>query len=106
VLFEVETAPLVTSDYVLDETVTTLKARAGHLAGVSAGEAMLNSSRLSIEPVSHADWILAWQIFRDYGDKLWSFTDCTSKALIDRLSCAEVWSIDADFRQMGYVVRP
>ncbi len=105
-LFEVEGAPLVTSDYVFDETVTTLKARAGHLAGVSAGEAMLNSSRLSIEPVSYPDRILAWQIFRGFGDKLWSFTDCTSKALIDRLGCDEVWSLDADFRQMGYAVRP
>ena len=86
--------------------MTTLKARAGHLASVSAGEALLNASRLTIEPVARADWVLAWQTFRRHGDKLWSFTDCTSKALIDRLGCDEVWSLDADFRQMGYVVRP
>lgn len=86
--------------------VTVLKARAGHRAGVAAGEAMVNSSRLSIELIGDADRRAAWEIFRTHGDKLWSFTDCTSKVLIDRLACDQVWSLDADFRQMGYQVRP
>ena len=89
-----------------DETVTTLKARAGHAAAVSAGDVLLSSTRLSIEPLSSGDWGASWQIFRVHGDKLCSFTDCTSKVLIDRLGCDEVWSLDADFRQMGYQVRP
>jgi len=31
---------------------------------------------------------------------------CTSKVLIDRLGCEQVWALDVDFRQMGYEVRP
>jgi len=96
---------LVTSDDVFDETVTTLKARAGLKASVAAGEVLLNSRRLAIEPVTDADRANGWQIFTRHGDKLWSFTDCTSRALIDHLGCDEVWSLDADFRQMGYRVR-
>jgi predicted nucleic acid-binding protein len=97
---------LVTSDYVFDETVTVLKARVGHKASVAAGDAMLGSKRLNLEPITNDDRLASWEIFRGHGDKLWSYTDCTSKVLIDRLGCDQVWSLDADFRQMGYLVRP
>ena len=89
-----------------DETVTVLKARAGHRAAVAAGRAMLTSGRLAIEVVGEGDRVAAWEIFQSHGDKLWSFTDCTSKVLIDRLACDQVFTLDADFRQMGYDVRP
>lgn len=97
---------LITSDYVLDETVTVMKARAGHGAAVAAGEAMLGSMKLTIEVVTDRDRAEAWGIFRDFADKLWSLTDCTSKSLVDRLGCDEVWTLDADFRQMGDRIRP
>lgn len=101
-----EATAAVTSDYVFDETVTVLKVRVGHKASVAAGEAMLTSPRLSIEPIGDEDRRGAWAIFSTHGDKRWSFTDCTSKVLIDRLGCEQVWALDVDFRQMGYDVRP
>ena len=96
----------LTSDYVFDETVTVVKLRAGHQAAVAAGNAMLSSPRVTVEPVSDDDRRAAWQIFMRHRDKSWSFTDCTSKVLIDRLSCQEVWALDLDVRQMGYRLRP
>ena len=101
-----EATAAVTSDYVFDETVTALKVRVGQKASVAAGEAMLTSPRLSIEPIGDEDRRSAWTIFSTHGDRRWSFTDCTSKVLIDRLECEQVWALDADFRQMGYEVRP
>lgn len=101
-----DSSALVISDYVFDETVTVLKVRAGHQASVAAGDALLSSPRLTIELVAPDDQRVAWQIFRTHGDKRWSFTDCTSKAIIDRLGCDQVWALDVDFRQMGYPVRP
>lgn len=105
-MWDSERPDLITSDYVFDETVTVLKARVGHNASVAGGEAMLNSSRLTIELITDEDRLASWEIFRTHSDKLWSYTDCTSKVLIDRLGCDQVWSLDADFRQMGYKVRP
>lgn len=97
---------VLTSDYVFDETVTVLKARVGHQESVTAGEALLSSGRVKIEPVGGRDRQVAWDIFRSHDDKPWSFTDCTSKVLVDRLRCEEVWALDVDFRQMGSKVRP
>lgn len=96
----------MTSDYIFDETVTVLKIRVSPKASVAAGEAMLSSARLSIEPIDDKDRRSAWAIFSTHGDKRWSFTDCTSKVLIDRLRCEQVWALDVDFQQMGYNVRP
>lgn len=105
-VWQSQAANLITSDYVFDETVTAMKARAGRKAAVAAGQALLSSMKLTIEPVTDRDRAEAWGTFRDYADKLRSFTDCTSKSLVDRLGCDEVWTLDADFRQMGYRVRP
>lgn len=105
-VWSAEVTAAVTSDYVFDETVTVLKVRASHKASVAAGEAMLSSPRLSIEPIGDEDRRTAWAIFSTHSDKRLSFTDCTSKALIDRLGCEQVWALDVDFRQMGYEVRP
>lgn len=96
----------MTSDYIFDETLTVLKIRVGHKASVAAGEAMLSSSRVSIEPIDDQDRRSAWAIFSTHADKRWSFTDCTSKVLIDRVRCEQVWALGVDFRQMGYEVRP
>ncbi|MDT7605420.1 MAG: uncharacterized protein QOF61_3417 [Acidobacteriota bacterium] len=45
----------------------------------------------------------AWEIFRDYADKDWSFTDCASKALIERLGIKTAFAFDRHFRQFGSV---
>ena len=42
-------------------------------------------------------------MFRDYADKDWSFTDCTSKVVIDSLGITTAFSFDQHFRQFGTV---
>ncbi len=44
-------------------------------------------------------------VFRRYQDKQWSFTDCTSKVLIERLGIAEAFAFDHHFEQFGTVTR-
>ncbi len=45
----------------------------------------------------------AWQVFRQYEDKEWSFTDCTSKVVIEKLGLTHAFSFDHHFRQFGTV---
>lgn len=44
-----------------------------------------------------------WETFRRYSDKRWSFTDCTSKVVIEKLGITRAFSFDQDFRQFGTV---
>jgi predicted nucleic acid-binding protein len=46
----------------------------------------------------------AWQVFHDFRDKKWSFTDCTSKVVMERLACTQAMAFDEHFRQFGEVL--
>ena len=49
----------------------------------------------------------AWQIFELYNrDKFWSFTDCTSKAIMDDYSITESFTFDKHFDQMSFIRKP
>jgi len=62
----------------------------------------LHAGRVAnVEPVTLIDETAAWAIFSRYSDKCFSFTDCTSFALVQRLGIALCLVIDADFRAYG-----
>ena len=46
----------------------------------------------------------ALAILRQYQDKMFSFTDATSFAVMERLNTQHAFSFDADFRQYGWIV--
>jgi predicted nucleic acid-binding protein len=47
--------------------------------------------------------ILPRQVFLKYDDKQWSFADCTSKVVIEKLHLAAALSFDHHFKQFGTV---
>jgi uncharacterized protein len=97
------TEPLVTTDYVLDELLTLMKRRGEFDRALQIGDSLLNGSIASLEWVSPADIQAAWEIFGRFRDKGWSFTDCTSRAIIQRLSISTAFAFDEHFRQFGSV---
>jgi predicted nucleic acid-binding protein len=50
--------------------------------------------------------LLGWEIFSSYEDKVLSFTDCTSFALMRERRLLEAFTFDADFERAGFVVSP
>ncbi len=99
-------AQLITSDYVLDETLTLLRFRAGHREAVEFGRWVLRSPLVKMLSVNERVWQAAWEIFVRYDDKDFSFTDCTSFALMQQLGLHEAFAFDDHFRQMGFVMVP
>jgi Predicted nucleic acid-binding protein, contains PIN domain len=98
---------LITSDYVLDETYTIIRLRAGHNIAVQFGEDIRASKLLRIEYVTPEIIELAWRVFKTFADHDFSFTDCTSFMLMDRLGINTVFTFDTHFREYGqFIVRP
>jgi predicted nucleic acid-binding protein len=97
--------PLLTTDFVLDELFTLLKLRESHSVAVAAGDTLLHKEVTRIERVSEEDFVRAWEVFQQYKDKEWSFTDCTSKVVIERLSITHAFAFDMHFEQFGTVIR-
>ncbi len=96
--------PLVTTDFVLDELLTLLRQRGEYERAVALGPRILDGAIAELEWITPADVRAAWKVFRDFRDKRWSFTDCTSHAVIDRLSISTAFALDDHFRQFGSVL--
>jgi uncharacterized protein len=93
--------PLLTTDYVIDETLTLLKVRGHAPLALELGEALFAGELADIVLISDDDIHQAWRTFRQFRDKDWSFTDCTSKVVMARLQVQEAFSFDHHFRQFG-----
>jgi len=98
--------PLVTTDYVFDETLTLIRTSLGHREAVKFGEKLLASRLARLVNVTKADKDRAWELFKRYDDKVLSFTDCTSFAVMERLGLDTAFTLDHDFKAMGYSVVP
>jgi predicted nucleic acid-binding protein len=97
----------VTSDYVLDESYTLIRLRVGHAVAVQFGEDVRASRLLRVDHVTPEIVEAGWRIFKAFADKEFSFTDCTSFALMERMHIRTAFTFDEHFRQYGqFVVRP
>ncbi|NIP67085.1 PIN domain-containing protein [Candidatus Bathyarchaeota archaeon] len=95
-----------TSNYVLDEILTLLRLKLGHRAAVVLGENLKRSKILRTLRVTPQIEDQAWNIFKKYDDKDFSFTDCTSFALMEREAISVAFAFDEHFQQYGFQMVP
>ncbi len=93
----------VTSEYVVDETVTLLLMRHSHAAAADFLETVEHSEALRLEWIGPERFYAGAALFRRHQDKEWSFTDCVSFALMRELRIREAFTTDHHFRQAGFV---
>lgn len=94
---------LLTTDYVIDETLTLLRARGERQRARVLGEKFFESSMTEVYFLTEDDIRQAWSVFHRYDDKSWSFTDCASKVVIEQMNISEAFAFDHHFRQFGSV---
>jgi len=97
---------LLTTDYVCNETLTTLRFRLGLDAAEKWWTQVEGSSRLRFETVDLSRAERARSIFFRYRDKDFSFTDCTSFVVMKELRIRKVLTLDKHFFQMGFDILP
>jgi predicted nucleic acid-binding protein len=96
-------SPLLTTDYVIDETLTLLRVRGERKRALMVGKRFFDRDVAEIYKITAADLTLAWETFEQFDDKNWSFTDCTSKVVIEQLSIKVAFAFDHHFRQFGTI---
>jgi len=97
---------LVTTDYVIDETLTLLRKRFGLTVAQAWWERVEGSPRLRWEWVGMARAEKARDLFFRFRDKDYSFTDCTSFVVMKELKLKQALTADRHFTQMGFQVVP
>jgi predicted nucleic acid-binding protein len=100
------TIPLITTNFVFSETITLIRYRIGHEAARSFGQKLKESSFVRVVTVTIADEERAWEIFREYRDQDFSFVDCTSFAVIERMKLSTAFTFDRHFSVMKFAVVP
>jgi predicted nucleic acid-binding protein len=97
---------LVTTDFVVDETLTLVRMRLGVAAAGVWWRQIDGSSRLRWERISVERFDRARALFFRRRDKAYSFTHCTSFVVMQELKLKEALTTDRPFRQMGLTVVP
>lgn len=88
--------PFVTTYLIVAETWTLLHAHLGRPAALSFWEA-LRDTRIPILTTEPMDLEVAWHIAQAFADQAFSFVDCTTFALMERLGITEAFAFDAHF---------
>ena len=96
-------SPLITSNFVFDELVTIARYDFGLEIAESVGSSILSSKICALLRIEREDEVSAWEIFRRFRDQDFSFTDCTSFSLMQRLGIEQAATIDRHFSTMGFV---
>jgi predicted nucleic acid-binding protein len=96
----------VTTDYVLDETITLLLYHTGRQEAQAFGDAVQRSRQVRLVRIDASIWEAAWQHFKRFDDKTWSFTDCTSFVVMRQMELLQAFAFDSHFKQAGFQLWP
>ena len=103
---------MVTSDYVLDEMITSLFRSVAFGSAVQFSESLfaaINSNQIKLERITEARFKAAWSARKTYQDKTdISFTDLTSFVTMQELEINKVFTGDIHFEKvnLGFEILP
>jgi uncharacterized protein len=87
---------LVTTDLVVCETWALIAAHLGRPAALTFWDT-LRTARIPILTIETVDLEAAWRIVHTFRDQDFSFTDCTSFAVMERFGIDEAFAFDTHF---------
>jgi len=97
---------LITTNYVLDETYTLMLMNTGYAKTIAFKHKLdqfIHSNLLIVYYINMETEKYSWEVFKQFNrDKMWSFTDCTSKIVMEKPGLTEVFAFDRHFEQMGF----
>lgn len=98
--------PLLTTNFIVDETYTRLKRRLGADAAITFGEATRKSDQLEVIIVDEKIETRAWEVFKKYRDQAFSYTDCISFAVMGMRKLKTAFAFDVHFEIFGFDIVP
>lgn len=96
----------ITSNYIINETLTLLRFKAGHQEAVAFKDKIDGSKSIKIIRIEESTDNSAWNIFKKHQDKELSIVDCTSFVIMKELGIKTGFAFDQHFAQMKFKVVP
>lgn len=97
---------LVTTNFVLAETLSLITKRIGKARGLEVGEILFSSKIVRLVFLEESLQREAWQMYKKYKDKDFDLIDATSFVFCQKYGIKETVTLDRHFSQMGFKVRP
>lgn len=97
---------VVTSEHVLDETLTLLGRKVNYAFAAQVGDDLLKSRLLGWLPADAQDHMKAVKLMRKYADQKVSYTDALSFVLMKREKIRYAFSFDRHFNAAGFRLWP
>jgi hypothetical protein len=88
---------MVTTDHVLAETVTLLKARGAVEHALALGDGIISGKVAKYVEINTSRRRRAWELFRRYRGLRAGYVGCTSFAVMEELDLRAVFGFDSDF---------
>jgi uncharacterized protein len=95
---------VLTTNHVVAETIT-LARRIGHAEAARLGEQLYAEKLARIHWASPEEERGAFEYFKRYHDHTYSFVDCLSFLIMEKLGISEALAVDSDFSHR-FVARP
>jgi predicted nucleic acid-binding protein len=101
----------LTTNYVVSETVTLIRKkghpdpRVRHGLAVDVGQRLLARALGQLYRVSEEEEVAALEYFERHRDKVYSFVDCVSFVVMEKLDIREAFAVDSDFAHR-FIVTP
>lgn len=93
----------VTSNLIIDETATLLRARLGIETVLRCKQILINSRLIQVIRVTAADEARAWEWMKRNWSSL-SYTNCVSFSQMQRLAISQACSFDKHFTRAGFSI--
>jgi predicted nucleic acid-binding protein len=97
----------VTTNFVLAEAITLIRYHLHQAAAVRFHQLvrqMVDGGLIEVVRISEEHEANAWAIFEKYSDQKFSYTDCTSFAVMRELNLAHVFTGDHHFSVLGFTL--
>lgn len=100
-------SPLMTSNFIVDETYTRLRRLLGSKAALRFGESLkAGANSIEIATITEDVEEIAWDFLKKFSDQDLSYTDATSFALMKLKKTKEVFGFGQHFRLVGAILLP
>ena len=98
--------PLLTTNFIFDEIVTLIRRRLSSSIAGDFGRQLKDSRLTSLVAVQWENEERAWELFLKFKDQDFSYTDCTSFAVMKALKIDTAFTFDRHFLTMNFQVFP
>ena len=97
---------LLTTDYVLDETLTLLWLRRGSIPAIDFLDKIRRSKSIYVIWIDAPIFWKTVEFMKERKDKRWSFTDFTSFLVMKQMNVSNAFAFDENFEQTGFMLLP